>query len=95
MPFEWHIKKAKSNLEKHRVSFEEAATVFEDPLQVHYPDNAHSFGEQRFICLGISDQGRLLMMAYTETTPDTIRIITAREMTRREQEAYESQSDLT
>lgn len=52
-------------------------------------------GEQHYICLGMSDQGRLLMVVYTEFAADTIRIITAREMTRREQQEYESQSDLT
>lgn len=95
MPFEWHQAKAQRNLEKHGVSFEEAATLFEDPLQVHYPDDAHSIGEQRYICVGTSDHGRLLMLAYTERTPDTIRIITARIAEPRQQRAYESQRDLT
>jgi len=95
MAFEWHSEKAKSNLEKHGVSFEEAATVFDDPLQVHYLDGAHSISEQRFICLGVSSEGRFLKLAYTELEADTIRIITAREMTPRERKEYESQSDLT
>lgn len=95
MPFEWHPAKAVSNLEKHGVSFEEAATVFDDPLQVHYPDHAHSIGKQRFICLGVSNHGRLLMLAYTELTPDIVRIITAREAGPGEKRSYESQSDLT
>lgn len=95
MPFEWHTKKANSNFEKHGVSFSEAATVFDDPLQAHYPDDAHSVGEQRFVCLGVSAQGRFLKLAYTEREPGTIRIITAREMTPNEKREYESQSDLT
>lgn len=95
MAFEWHSVKARSNLEKHGVSFDEAETVFDDPLQMHYPDYAHSVGEQRYICLGYSDQGRLLTLAYIEKAPDLIRIITARLATRREQRIYESQSDLT
>ncbi len=57
MAFKWHSEKAKSNFEKHGVSFEEAESVFDDPLQVHYPDYAHSIGEQRYICLGDSNQG--------------------------------------
>jgi uncharacterized protein len=95
MPFEWHPAKAVSNLEKHGVSFEEATTVFDDPLQVHYPDHAHSIGEQRFICLGVSNHGRLLMLAYTERTPDIIHIITAREAGPGEQRSYEQDNSLT
>ena len=95
MAFEWHSKKAARNLKDHGVSFDEAATIFDDPFQVHYPDDAHSFGEQRYICLGFSNQGRLLMLAYTEPVPDTFHIITAREVTRREQREYESQRNLT
>jgi uncharacterized DUF497 family protein len=95
MPLEWHAAKAASNLEKHGVSFEEAATVFNDPLQVHYPDQAHSIGEQRFICLGVSNHGRLLKLAYTERIPETFRIITAREAGPGEKRNYERQSDLT
>lgn len=95
MPFEWHAAKAATNLEKHGVSFEEATTVFDDPLQVHYPDHAHSIGEQRFICLGVSNHGRLLKLAYTERIPETFRIITAREATPEEQREYESQGYLT
>ena len=95
MAFEWHSAKAKSNLEKHGVSFEEASSVFDDPLQLHYPDETHSVGEQRYICLGVSDSGRLLMLAYVEHLSETFRIISAREMTRREQRTYEAQRDIT
>ena len=94
MAFEWHSAKAQSNLEKHGVSFDEAATVFDDPLQVHYPDNRHSIGEQRFICLGASDHGRLLMLAYTEPAQDVIRIITAREASPTERKIYEQHNTL-
>ena len=94
MAFKWHSEKAKSNFEKHGVSFEEAESVFDDPLQVHYPDYAHSIGEQRYICLGDSNQGRLITLAYTENTPNLFRIISARLATRREQRTYESQSNL-
>jgi len=95
MAFEWHSKKAERNLKDHGVSFEEAATIFDDPFQVHYPDDAHSLGEQRYICLGFSNQGRLLILAYTEPVPETFHIITSREATRKEQREYDSQRDLT
>jgi uncharacterized DUF497 family protein len=95
MAFEWHSEKAKSNFEKHGVSFEEAESVFDDPLQTHYSDYAHSIEEQRYICLGYSNQGRLITLAYTENIPNLFRIITARPATRKEQRTYESQSDLT
>jgi uncharacterized DUF497 family protein len=95
MEFEWHPAKARSNLEKHGVSFEEAQAVFDDPLQMHYPDGAHSIGEQRFICFGLSEQGRVLAVIYTEPSENKIRIISAREATRREEKVYETQSDLT
>lgn len=95
MAFEWHLEKAKSNFDKHGVSFEEAETVFDDPLQVHYPDYTHSIGEQRYICIGYSIQERLITLAYTEKIPNLFRIVTARLATRKERTAYESQSDLT
>lgn len=93
MIFEWFRLKAESNLKKHGVSFEEAKTAFSDEAQVHYPDHAHSIEEQRFICLGMSDQQRLLMIVYTEEMTDTIRIISAREATQREEKIYAGQSD--
>lgn len=95
MKFEWHPPKAASNLAKHGVSFEEAQEAFDDPYQYHYRDDAHSIGEQRYICLGFSEQDRLLMVVYTEPVRDTIRIITAREATNNEEEDYEAQRDLT
>ncbi len=91
MKFEWHPPKAESNLEKHGVSFEEAASLFDDPHQYHYRDDIHSIGEQRFICLGFSEQNRLLMLVYTEPVRDTIRIISAREANASEEEEYETQ----
>ena len=91
MPFDWYSKKAQSNLQRHGVSFEEAATVFDDPMQFHYNDVWHSVGEQRFICVGFSNQGRLLMVAYTERPGDITRIISAREAGPRDRESYEQQ----
>jgi uncharacterized DUF497 family protein len=95
MNFEWHPLKAERNLKDHRVSFDEAATVFDDPMQIHFRDDAHSEGEQRFICFGMSDQGRILMIVYTEKPQETIHLISAREATRRERKSYETQSDLS
>jgi uncharacterized protein len=91
--FEWHPPKAEGNLRKHGVSFGEARTVFDDPLQMHFPDDLHSFGERRYVCVGMSEQSRLLALVYTEPVPDTIRLISAREATDREREIYEAQSD--
>ena len=95
MKFEWHPPKAESNLEKHGVSFAEAASLFDDPHQYHYRDDIHSIGEQRYICLGFSEQNRLLMLVYAEPMRDTIRIISAREANASEEEDYEAQRYLT
>lgn len=89
MNFSWDRLKAEKNLKKHGVSFEEAATAFEDQLQTAFPDDAHSQGEQRYTLLAASIQGRILAISYTERG-DTIRIVTAREATRLEVEEYES-----
>jgi len=88
MPFEWHPKKAESNLERHSVSFEEAVTVFDDPFAEFLPDLRHSVGEARFTCLGTSSAGRLLVISFTERG-DTVRIISAREMEPKEKRSYE------
>ena len=88
MEFEWNPAKAAANLEKHRVSFYEAATVFGDALSVTVPDPDHSIDEDRHIMVGLSDHSRLLMVAYAERG-DRIRIISARELTRTKREAYE------
>lgn len=95
MKFEWHPPKAERNLAYHGVSFEEASSVFDDGQQMHRRDDLHSFNEQRYICLGMSDQSRLLMVVYTEKQEGLIRIISAREATAREEHEYESQSDFT
>jgi uncharacterized protein len=88
MRFEWNNEKAASNLAKHRVSFEEAKTVFDDPLYVDFYDPDHSEDEERYLIVGQSDRGRLLIVSYTERR-DSIRLISAREVTRTEREAYE------
>ena len=66
MNFEWDEEKAGANLEKHGVSFEEAKTVFDDPLYVDFYDPDHSADEHRYIIIGESQQGRLLVVSYTE-----------------------------
>jgi uncharacterized DUF497 family protein len=85
--FEWDRAKAAGNLRKHRVSFQEASTVLQDPLSTTFPDRA-SEGEQRFVTIGVSALGRLLVIAHTERG-DTIRLISARRATRRERGFYE------
>jgi uncharacterized DUF497 family protein len=86
--FEWDPKKARANLRKHRVSFEEAITVFGDPLSLSMLDPDHSADEQRYLVLGMSMRGRLLMVAYAERPPRT-RIISARRASRSEHRNYE------
>jgi len=86
--FEWDPQKAAANLRRRRISFDEAATVLEDPLSTTFPDEAHSGGEMRFVTVGVSQHGRVLVVAHTERN-DTIRIISARHATRREREFYE------
>lgn len=86
--FEWDDEKAAVNLAKHNVSFEESATVFGDSLEVTVPDPRHSIGEQRYVSIGTSEKGRLLIVAYTECG-NNIRIISCREATRRERRIYE------
>lgn len=88
MKFEWDQSKAASNSKKHGVSFEEAKTVFDNPLAVIFDDEAHSVGEQREILIGHSRQNRLLLVAFTERS-GIVRIISARLATRHEREDYE------
>jgi uncharacterized DUF497 family protein len=77
MEFEWNPDKATRNLEKHGVSFQEAVTVFNDPLSVTFPDPNHSIGESRYIIIGISRFGQLLIVAHTDRL-ERVRIISAR-----------------
>ena len=88
MQFEWNPTKAALNLKNHKVSFNEAATVFSDPLGVTVPDPDHSDEEDRLIIVGISYRSRLLIVSHTENE-DVVRIISARELTPREREQYE------
>ena len=88
LSFEWDDQKARTNLAKHGVSFEEATTVFGDPLSLTIPDHAHSETEDRFIILGHSHRQRLLVVVHTERG-DNLRIISARPASRRERKDYE------
>ena len=88
MKFEWDQNKAASNLSTHGVSFDEAKTVFNDPLYVDFFDPDHSYNEHRYIIIGQSVNNRLLLVAYTERE-DTIRLINSREATRKERKDYE------
>ncbi|MEG4273505.1 MULTISPECIES: BrnT family toxin [unclassified Microcoleus] len=88
MEFEWNPEKATLNLEKHGVSFQEATTIFNDPLSVTFPDPQHSIGESRYVIIGISRYGQLLIVAHTDRG-ETVRIISARKATRQEQRFYE------
>ncbi len=89
--FEWDPGKARQNRRKHRVSFQEAATVFGDPLAVTYPDPDHSLSEQRFITVGMSNGGRVLIVAHVDRD-ENIRIISARKTTQRERKQYEEKN---
>lgn len=88
MYFEWDQAKTRTNLRKHGVAFDEACSVFYDPLAVTGLDPDHSQGEERMITFGMSSAGRLLVVAHTERG-DAIRIINARIATQRERRIYE------
>ena len=88
LKFEWDEAKAAGNHEKHGISFEEAATVFGDPLATTFDDPDHSVDEQRMITIGESQDGDILVVAHT-AREDRIRIISARAATRRERRFYE------
>jgi len=88
MEVEWDQEKAQSNRDKHGVSFEEAQTVFDAPLYVDFYDPDHSENENRYIIIGTSSVGNILLVSYTERG-DIIRIISARQVTKQELKAYQ------
>jgi uncharacterized DUF497 family protein len=88
MRFQWDPRKAKLNLRKHRVSFEEATTAFRDPLSATGADPDHSAGENQFLTFGLSSKGRLLTVSHTERG-ESIRIISARRAIKPERKIYE------
>jgi uncharacterized DUF497 family protein len=89
--YEWDSGKAAANLNKHSVAFTEAATVFLDPLALTYRDPDHSEGEQRYVTIGESAQGRVILVAHLDRG-DRIRIISARKATRKEVHEYRETS---
>ena len=92
--FEWNPAKAASNLRKHGVRFDLAATVFHDPLMRSFPDESHSESEQRWITMGCSQDGRLLVVSHSYSEPGggniLVRIISARQATRNERRQFET-----
>ena len=90
MRFEWDPGKAKGNLRKHKVSFDEAITVFYDPLSVTFDDPDHSTNENRLVTVGYSWQGRLLVVSHTERGT-AVRVISARLAGRDERRRHETQ----
>lgn len=87
LQFEWDSRKARVNKRKHGITFEEASTIFDDPLSITIHDPAHSVGEDRFITIGTSANDRFIVVVHTERG-DTIRIISARNATRNEKRQY-------
>ena len=87
--FEWDHKKAQTNIEKHGVAFIEASTVFGDPLEITIRDQDHSVGEFRFLSMGMSSFGRILVVSYAERAANFIRIISARTASAKERRQYE------
>jgi len=88
--FEWDPEKAKRNVKKHGVSFEEGVTVFYDPLSATFDDPDHSVGEHRYITIGLSSRDRLLVIAHAERG-EILRIISARPATAHERKRHERQ----
>ncbi len=88
MKFEWDMQKASVNLRKHKVSFEEAATALDDPMSVTGADPDHSTTEDRYVTFGVSERGRLIVVAYTDKG-ENIRIISARTASKGERKIYE------
>ena len=87
--FEWDNNKARSNQTDHEVSFDEASTVFDDPLAKIFDDEEHSTDERREIIIGHSINNRLLLVCFTERPKEIIRVISARMLTGKEQKDYE------
>jgi len=92
MEFEWDEEKAAFNETKHGVSFGEAATLFDDPFFLVFPAPAHSISEQRYLIIGESAEGRLLLAVYAERR-DRVRLISAREATSKERRRYEEEKN--
>lgn len=92
LDFEWDEDKAVANLKKHKLSFEEAKTVFADPFSITIDDPTHSVDEHRFVDIGASADGRILVVSYTERERK-IRLISCRKATKAERKIYEERED--
>ena len=91
LAFEWDEQKAKANQRKHSISFEEASTVFDDPLSVNFDDPDHSIEENRYLIIGLSDQSKFLFISYTDRD-HKIRLISARLVSPKERRYYEREN---
>ena len=91
--FEWSVKKAKTNVQRHDISFDRATTIFRDPHLISIPDGRHSESEERWITIGLDESGILLVIVHTfvkvEVDSARIRIISARKATKNESKTYE------
>jgi len=87
--FEWDANKARTNFRKHKVSFEEAKTIFNDPFTITYSDPEHSDDEERYITIGLSAATRLLLVVHTDDGEGKVRIISCRKATLLERRFYE------
>jgi uncharacterized DUF497 family protein len=87
--FEWDPRKARRNLRKHGIDFDEATTIFADTLSITIPDPDHSADEERWVTMGLSNRQRLLVVVHTEEEEETIRIISARMADHLERRKYE------
>jgi uncharacterized DUF497 family protein len=85
--FEWDQNKNAKNIKKHGISFDEAATIFDDPMFITVIDEEHSIDEERYITIGLSTYGRLLMVAHTDRQ-GKIRLISARKATKKDEKFY-------
>jgi len=89
MRFEWNREKAVENFKKHGISFDEAVSIFFDPLAATFDDPDHSLGERRLITIGYSSQDRLVVVCHTERK-GSVRLISARRATKREKKRHEA-----
>lgn len=95
--FEWDEAKARINFEKHKISFDEASTIFLDPFLITFVDDLHSDKEERFISIGLSERNRVLLAVPTEREEKSeaivIRIISCRKATQTERKRYEKENE--
>lgn len=89
MEFEWDPDKDRRNQEKHGINFEEAVTAFDDELQITIPDPDHSIDEFRYVTIGMTSNGRVVVISHTEQEEERVRIINARNATAKERRTYE------